>query len=258
VNEIAKVKNEANRTIAVPESLKHKSTKFYTLINLMYSHCEPDNRMVLRSVLRNTTSVDIKADKNTLMLSQRGYDESVGNLNVIENRGGGDCLFIAAAQAINYHNFHNQQNKIIYQQLGIGNNEFTNENIRGLVADFFQSWTELDGRLQIAAATTVPDLNTDFQEKINQQREAIRLQRQGGNHSVTEITPEVYRKILDDTYRTNPNFLAYSNYIFNPNLQVPQPSSAEYLTPFRLLNKGHELNEYISSQYYWAGARKPF
>jgi len=247
-------KNDSTRNVrGVKDSLRHNPTKFYTLINLMYSQCEPDNRMVLRSVLRNTTSVDIKADKNTLMLSQRGYDESVGNLNVIENRGGGDCLFIAAAQAINYHNFHNQQNKIIYQQLGIGNNEFTNENIRGLVADFFQSWTELDGRLQIAAATTVPDLNTDFQEKINQQREAIILQRQGGNNSVTEITPEVYRTILDDTYRTNPNFLAYSNYIFNPNLQVPEPSSPEYLTPFRLLNKGPELNEYISSQYYWAG-----
>ena len=247
-------KNESTLNVrGVTDSLRHKPTKFYNLLNFMYSQCEPENRTVLRSVLRNTTSVGINPDKDAITLSKGGYDESVNNLNVIKNRGGGDCLFIAAAQAINYHNFHSQQNRIIYKQLGIGNNEFTNENIRGLVADFFQSWSQLDGRLQIAAATTVPDLNTDFQEKINQQREAIRLQRQGGNNSVTEITPEVYRQILDDTYRTNPNFLAYSNYIFNPNLQVPEPSSPEYLTPFRLVTKGPELNEYISSQYYWAG-----
>jgi hypothetical protein len=247
-------KNEANTNVkAVPDFFKHKPTKFYTLINLMYSQCETDNRTVLRSVLRNTTSVGINPDKDTLTLSKGGYDESVDNLNVINNRGGGDCLFIAAAQAINYHNFHNQQNRIIYQQLGIGNNEFTNENIRGLVADFFQRWSELDDRLQIAATITLPDLNIDFQGKINQQREAIRLQRESGNNSVTEITPEVYRQILDDTYRTNPNFLVYSDYIFNPNLPVPQPSSSGYLTPFRVLNKGTELNEYISSQYYWAG-----
>ena len=238
----------------VQSQLTHKRTGFYTLVSNMYSNCEPENREVLRSVLNNTTTIDVEPGRDTKTLSQRGYYQSVDNLDVIQNTAGGDCLFLAVAQAINYHNFHNQQNRIIYQQLGIGNNEFTNQNIRELVAEFFQRWPQLNNRLQIASATTVQDLNGDFEKKINDQIEAIRLQREGGNNSVTGISPEVYREIVNDTYKTNPNFLAYSDYVFNPNSRVPDPSSPEYLTPFRVLTRGEELTRYILSPFYWGGS----
>jgi hypothetical protein len=246
---------------------KHNPTNFYTMLNYVYANCNDSSRDLLRRFLKNSTTInaselDIKIrgsnkGQQRSTLSEAAYTESVQGLDVILNRGGGDCLFIAAAQAINYYNLYSQdeeqRNRITTQDgFGTGNKSFTQEKLREITAEFFQTWREIDHRLELARITA-EDLNAAFANAIAEEQSVIQIQISLGNNSVTEITPKSYRKLIEDVYIHNENFLTESIYLLDPTIAIPPPTTTDYRRPFRPITRKENIRAYVESPFYWAG-----
>jgi hypothetical protein len=172
-------------------------------------------------------------------LSKSAYLESVENLAVIENTGGGDCFFIAVADAINYYNYYNQDNRIIIGRYGKETNLFTQMVLRGIVFNYISSWSDLDDYLKNVVPVNVNELNTKFAAQLNTIKAALR-----SSGSSDYISPDNYLQIANDVYIENENFLVKS-----PKA-VPIDIS-NYEKPFTPLLKS-EIKDYILSNNYWA------
>jgi hypothetical protein len=160
-------------------------------------------------------------------------------IKIIENDGGGNCFFIAVADAINYYNYNNQSSRIISGIYGTGNNLYTQMYLRTLVYDFIETWPELDSNLENIAPFNTENLNDIFKQTID----AIKIALRENGHP-DDISNEKYIDIANDTFKENDNFL------------VAEVNSVpilieDYYKPFKPITKS-KLKDYILSSNYWA------
>ena len=191
----------------------------------------------MQNYLNRITS--IKMIIGSQNLSKSAYLESVENLTVIENTGGGDCFFIAVADAINYYNYYNQDKRIIIGMYGKETNLFTQLVLRGIVFNYIINWTGLDDYLTNVVPYTVDDLNNKFATQLN----AIKAELRAAGSS-DYISPENYLRIANNIYSENENFL----------VKLPKSvpiNISNYESPFTILLKT-EIKGYILSNNYWA------
>jgi hypothetical protein len=214
-----------------------KKNEYYNLFNAVFKDCDDNTKLILQKALSN--SVSTKMVMNAQNISKTGYLESVDGLSVVQNSGGGDCFFIAVADAINYYNFYNQDKRIIYNIYGTGRNLFTQKVIRTIVANYVANWSSIDDFLTNVAPVNTADLNRAFSDEIN----AIKLALRNSGKS-DYISPASYVQIANAVYLNGDNFL------------VKMPTNvpidiASYESPFKPLLK-QEVTGYINSSNYWA------
>ena len=112
-----------------------KSDKFYKLLNSIYVNLDDFDKENVRYIFNTQTTTQVEKSKN---LSKTAYTNIVECLSVKSNPGQGD-FFMAVADAINFHNNKNQDNKIMYNGYGVGSNLFTVAVLRNIVYQYVTS-----------------------------------------------------------------------------------------------------------------------
>jgi len=210
---------------------------FYSLINSVYKACDQDRKNLFNRNLNQMSGLNTPNGEADLNVN--AYNGSVNGLKVIANSGGGDCFFIAVADAINNHNYYNQLDRIESGIYGTGSNLFTQSYLRSLVSRFITSWSELNNVLNNIAPVNADNLNDLFINQLNGIKQALR-----DSGGVDDISEKNYVDIANGIYRANDNFLIKN--ITNIPFDV-----TDYDKPFKVLNKS-EINNYILSNNYWA------
>ena len=236
IEPINKFKTSEKTTSFVKNILKN--LQFYNLQNYIYIASENDTKRLITNTLKNTTTINFK-ETDSKNLSLTAYKEIVDGVKVVENSGGGDCFFIAVADAINYYNYYNQNNRIISKIYGSGQNLFTQIYLRTLVYDFIETFSELDSLLYNIAPVNAENLNNIFEKSLNGLKQNLIESSQ-----TDDISKETYIELANNTYKQNDNF-------FVKNINSIPFEIENYEKPFRPLNKS-ELKNYILSNNYWA------
>jgi len=209
---------------------------YYSTINYIYKNIT-DSRSFIKNNLAISTDT-LKDDDTSLNLNKDSYDVSVKMLDVIQNEGKGECLFLAIADALNYYNSKNK-NKITYSDYG-NKTPFTKDNLRELVFDYFLLKIREDKSSYIFIPTSDADeLNLKFESSIQRMEK------------VTKITNDIYKDVLINIYKSNPNFL-----VDHIN-EMPDKTTYEklYHNPFYVIdiNNEEDIKKYILSDNYWGG-----
>jgi hypothetical protein len=210
---------------------------FYNLINMLYIASSENTKMVINQSLSDETIT--QNNTNIDELNRQAYLKNVLELTTVQNSGGGNCFFIAVADAINYHNYYNQKNRIISGRYGTGVNLYTQLYLRSLVVNYLQSWSELDRYLLNVAPFNSEELNDLFEQQINGIKLALR---ESGESD--DITPDTYIRIANDIFNTRDNFLV-------KNVESVPIDIDEYNKPFKVIEKG-QISRYILSSNFWA------
>ena len=211
------------------------SVSYYYMVNSLYKFMNNNTRNYINNIYLHTTTINVKI--NTTNLSKDAYKETINNMSVKKNAGGGDCFFIAVSDAINYYNYLNQNDKIISGIYGSGTKIFTQLYLRSLVADYILSSPNLDTYLQ-NAIVNVEDLNEKFENHL---KTIEQLTKEEGNG---EISGNDYVSIAENIYKNFDNF-----FVKKPN-GVPFDIN-DYYKPFKVIEKS-EIKDYIESSDYWA------
>jgi hypothetical protein len=229
------------------------SDDFYSMISMIFKYMTEEQKIFIQDIFKNTTNIDVKSISTNI--SKAAYNFTItgtktistggvlvkktftDGLRVISNAGGGDCLFLAVADAINYYNYYSDiGNKIIYNIYGNGNNLFTTKVLRTIVSteiikqfnsnETFRIRSIEEGRINL------DNLNDLFEAAITSQES-----------SSMPNPAEYYNDTLLDIYKNHENF-----FVIIPNdSQVQQRNR-----PFKLVESNDEIKNYIESPYYWA------
>jgi hypothetical protein len=206
---------------------------YYDMINTMFQNMNEQEKNLVVKIFKQTTAVDAKYNANNI--SKTAYDESISpGLKVNSNIGGGDCFFIAVADAINYYNANckTMEDRIIYNNYG-NKIPYTQMSLREIVAYQLthlnkSEYERLYGYLNV----NVEFLNNEFQNEY-----------QNFIENVSPQMPEnVFFDIINNIYLGNDNFL------------VAKPTSMTQQTlqePFTIIDRSNYVN-YIKSSDYWA------
>jgi len=199
-----------------------KKRGFYDLINTVFQKSIPEIKSFIQSSLRRTTAVNVQErGKN---LSEAAYAASVDSIKITSNEGNGDCFFIAVADAINNHNYYNQDERIISgpvgKKFGSGANFYTSLYLRTIVYDFLLVWPELESAFDNIAPVYVEELNNRFSQDIRGIKQALRE-----NGQSDDITTEQYVEIANGLYKSRDNF-------FVGNVTGVPDNIHEYATQF--------------------------
>jgi hypothetical protein len=210
-------------------SLVNPITKIYKLINMIYVNSDIQTKEYINDVIFKTTGSEIRTTDN---LSETAYNKSVKTIQLVQNSAGGNCFFIAVADAINYYNFYNQDSKIIYGIYGTGNNSFTQLVIRNIVFNYINNSPDFDiiDKINNIAPINSENLNEIFQRTLNQ--------------FDYHISNDEYVQLAQDIYKDNDNFLV------KEISSVPIDIN-DYYKPFKPIDI-NELQKYILSSNYWA------
>ena len=231
-----------NNAVVSPQSTRFMknffvNNNFYTLINEVYKACNKDTKDLFNRNLQQMSGLNIP--KGEVDLNLRAYNSSVNGLKIISNSGAGDCFFLAVADAINNHNYYNQDDKIVSGIYGTGSNLFTQSHLRSLVSRFILNWSGLDNFLNNIAQINADNLNDLFINQLNGIKQALR-----DSGKDDDISEENYVRIANDIYKANDNFMI-------KNVNGISIDIDDYEAPFKVLNKS-EINNYILSNNYWA------
>ena len=235
-NELEEIANIPMNSDLIPKfSSSRESTRYlrdlfksrinYDMINMVFRFMPENLKEIVATIYRKTTSVAVKP--NSANISLLAYNQTVDSLRVNSNAGGGDCLFIAVADAINYHNSNNIiDDKILYQDFGNGNNIFTVGILRTIVYEYF--------------------LNV-FRDPEEYQRaiDNANINKDNLNHLFTAAMREPnfnYHSEIQNIYNSNINFLVLKPNIIDFNNE----------RPFEIVTTPEELKAYIESSNYWA------
>lgn len=230
---------EPTETMKINEQLTNKiiniysNVKFYNLVNEIYKEGDENTKNLIVSNESSNSNFN-----NNMDLDKPFYDKSVNEIKIVENTGGGNCFFIAVCDAINYYNYHNQENKIIHGIYGIGTNLYTPLYLRGLVYKFLESSPELDDQLKNIAPVNANNLNKLFYEQLTKLKDSLK---ESGNSD--DINNTTYIDLAKDIYKNNENFLV--NMVDSVPFEIDN-----YDKPFKVIEKPN-LKKYILSNNYW-------
>ena len=234
-NPLKKLIANVNKTNMIKQIF---SNNFYNLINNIFKASDDTFKKIIQETLIQPTITNGKtSDKN---LNNQIYTDSINGLSIVENSGGGDCFFIAVADAINYHNYNNQTNRIISGRYGTGVTLYTQLYLRNLVYNFLQNWSGLDDQFD-NSQIYVDDLNDKFTASINGLKSALI-----SNGKSDNISLENYLDLATNIFMSNENFLIDN--ITNIPIII-----GDYERPFKIIKKS-QLKNYILSKNYWANA----
>lgn len=206
---------------------------YYDMVNTMFQNMNEQEKNLVVKIFKQTTAVDAKYNANNI--SKTAYDQSISpGLKVNSNIGGGDCFFIAVADAINYYNANcsTMEDRIIYNNYG-NKIPYTQMSLREIVA---YQLTHLNRseyeRLYGYLNANVDFLNNEFQHEY-----------QNFIENVSPQMPEnVFFDIINNIYLGNDNFL------------IAKPTSMTHKTlqePFTTIDRSNYM-DYIKSSDYWA------
>ena len=214
-----------------------KESRFFNLINTVYTASSKNTKIFIQKSL--SESIILNVDDDIDELTKETYDKNVSEIKTIKNNGQGNCFFISVADAINYHNYYNQKNRIISGRNGTGINLYTQAYLRSLVFTYLQSWSELDSYLLNIAPLNAEELNNLFIQEITGIQLALR---ESGKPD--EITPDTYVGIAKGIFNRRDNFLV-------KNVGRVPIDVDEYNRPFKVIEK-NQIEQYISSSDFWA------
>jgi len=187
---------------------------FYSMVSMIFRYMTEEQKVFIQNIFKNTTNIDVK--ELSANISKAAYNFTItgaktvssdgvsikknftNGLRVISNSGGGNCLFLAVADAINYYNYNNDiGEKIIYNRYGNGDNLFTIAVLRNIVSteiikkfnsdeDFRNESLDI-GRINL-------DILNDTFERVIMTPESISLN-----------SSEYYDSTILDVYRGNDN-----------------------------------------------------
>jgi hypothetical protein len=224
---------------------------FYFLVNQIFIYMTEREKQFVRSIFKITTNVDVSnlganISKPAYKLTITGIKtvNKVGRtsnitlskgLRIIKNSGGGDCLFIAVCDAINYYNYYNSiDKKIMYTIYGNGNNIFTPSILRNIVSNeiikLYNSSQEKKTQFLEIAEFNKNNLNQAFEKAIKDTEQIT-----------SEITSDYYNTTMKDMYNGNDNFFVI----------IPDKIDNRY-SPFKVITNEDEIKKYIESSNYWA------
>jgi hypothetical protein len=216
-----------------------KQPDFYKLINYIYKDLNANGKELIYKHFLSTTSINVRDDAENL--SAAAYKQTVEGVRVNSNTGAGDCFFIAVADAINYHNYNNPNNKIISNKFGIGNMIFTQSYLRSIVYEFITEQPPEWGTNMLAiAAVSAERLNTLFSDQL---KTLELVSKENGDSD--EVTPEAYMDLVNSYYTLDDNFLV------KKTDRVPIHVDDKY-TPYSVMGKSDNIKNYILSNSYWA------
>ena len=225
------------------------SDDYYLMVNMIFKNMTEEQKVYNMNIFKNTTNIDVKESSNNI--SRTAYNFTItgvkqinsggvalkktftGGLRVVQNSGGGDCLFLAVKDAINYYNYHNDiSKKILFNRYGNGDNLFTTAVLRNIVS-----------REIIRKYNTDPDFNetANNEARINEELLNNRFEEAITSTDFMLInSEEAYNTTLLDMYVSNDNFFVIiPNVISNRN------------RPFKIVENDNEIKNYIESVYYW-------
>jgi len=235
------------RPLIISEKLTNKvksiftNNKFYKLILDIYKEGDFDIKKIIFDSTNYSSKNLLNNNNYNINFNQNFYNKCVNEIKIIENSGGGNCFFIAVADAINYYNYYNQDNRIINNIYGIGTNIFTPIYLRSLVYDFLENNIEIDDLLKNIAPANVNNLNNIFSKNLNVLNQTLREE---GNSQ--GISMEDYLELAKDIYKNNENFLVDS-------VESIPFEIENYEKPFKIIQK-QNLKKYILSNNYWGNS----
>ena len=203
---------------------------FYQMLNSVYINFEDDVKTSINNVFMTQTPIQAGAGAN---LSKAAYESVIESLNIYPNAGGGDCFFIAIADAINNYNYVNINTKITYNNNGVSR-PFTVDILRTIVYEYLINQDpDIINMYVEAGVENAQILNNEFELNLK------RMEEQG------PVDEDAYIQIANKTYSENNSHM----FVIIPT-KVP-PLVENYYAPFVPAQK-KQLERYIKSNQYWA------
>jgi hypothetical protein len=230
-----KLVSSKGSTKLLRDYFKYKDN-YYFMVNTIFQNMTEQEKLLINDILKKTSGIDVKTSNN---LSKDAYKNTIDNMRVNTNRGGGDCFFIAVADALNYYNSNtkNKSDRIIYNNYGTPNMNYTQKMLRGLVAGYISSPGKYNELFQFYGYL-VDELNDDFLNAYEELKQNVL-----GNNNITQ---EQFFNLVNDIYHNNENFL-----IMKPTKMTQQT----LVQPFSFINNNKsEITTYIQSPDYWANS----
>ena len=226
--------------------------KFYSMISMIFKYMTDEQKKFIQDIFKNTTNIDVKGSVNNIsaaaynftltgikMVSSGGTvirKPYTDGLRVISNAGGGNCLFMAVADAINYYNYNSDiGEKIIHNAYGNGDMIFTQKVLRKIVSTeiikLFNSNEDFKNDVLAQAQTNSDNLNDIHEDAIRDAHVSI-----GPN-----LSQNYYNTTMMDIYVSHDNFFV-----------IPEANSSNPNRPFKVIQTPQEIINYIESPNYWA------
>lgn len=218
-------------------NLNNFLNKLYPIANFIYKNMTIEEQQKIQNNLLKSTNSPKTPYPNPINLNANAYIQLINQTIIYKNTGGGNCFFIAVADAINYHNYNNPHDKIIYNGFGIGTKIFTQKYLRQLVLNYMFDEKNKDTieTYKQNALINQTELNNTFDAQVK----AIVT-----NHGGVDLTNEQYINVAQTLYKNDDNFL------INNVTEVPLDIS-DYYKPFTAMTD-NQIKQYILSDNYWA------
>jgi hypothetical protein len=204
-----------------------KQSNYQSMVRNIYQNFNTLEQESVTKLLQNyTKSIPKTFSKNI-------YDDTVMNLHVIPNNGGGNCFFIAIANAINKYNSDiniDKNKKIIYFEYG-ESKAFTQIVIRTIVANGILENKKIYNNVMYTANLNANEMNEEFDKAYENNK--------------NNIDENSYMDIIDDIYNNNDNFF----------INKPTVMNNKTLTnPFTVMSNKDEMIQYLLGNS-WADER---
>ena len=230
-----------------------KNPDYVDLINSIY-------RRTLRNSKDFPQLIDTYIAPGTYNIDKDTYNQAVDQLIITNNYGGGDCFFIAIADAVNNSNEQNEDSLITHGVIGRDNRIFTQLYIRSIVADdIINGVIDIDSLLLVVSPELSEELNEIFRLSVAMlgmsQVEAEALILSNNPPDINKVKSEIrkltepkYLELLADTYSNHTN-----TFVMLPETYSFQ-SIKDKLNPFQPYDKADKegIRKYIMSKSYWA------
>ena len=216
---------------------------YYGMVNTIYAHMSNDIKQeITRTYSERTEHRNISFKEDSV--SPIAYRWSVFNLKVIDNNRGSNSYFEAISQGINIFNrnidiFHAPtNNKIVYENYGNGDEQFTIQGLRDIIA------TEV-----LKTPATAIANSRAIATQINDAFEAS-LTNWLAEHGIMDgvIPIEDYNRLLSNAYFSNNRRGLVVKPVF---ATVPPIDNPLHMRPFTVVETNDLITAFITSEAYW-------
>jgi len=159
-----------------------KSDKFYKLLNSIFVNLDESDKENVKYIFNTQTTTQVEKAKN---LSKTAYTNIVDSLSVKSNQDQGD-FFMAVADGINFHNNQNPDNKILYNDYGIGSNLFTVAILRNITYQYIISLPQNEQQVFLDKINTNGPSEVITQQNMKEYIESSNYQ--GDHLSIVSMT----------------------------------------------------------------------